>query len=254
MKYILQLILPLLFFVPSALADDLYTKVERVVDGDTILTTDGDFVRLLDINTPEISHGKELDQPFAVEAKEELARVLPPQTEIHLIFGDRKKDRYKRLLAHIYTNDGAWINAHMIRKGLAHVYSFPDNAFKAEQLIPIEHEARKAKKGIWQHKRWQILDASSHINDNKIGEFNIVEGRVLHTAYVNGISYLNFGENWRNDFSIEIPHKFLTKFKEKNIKPTEYYKRKKVRVRGHLKPINGVLITATHPEQLTILD
>jgi hypothetical protein len=141
-----------------------------------------------------------------------------------------------------------------VRKGFAHVYSFPDNALKVEQLTPIEEQARKAEKGIWQSDRWQVLDATKPISDDKIGKFYIIEGRVLHTAHVNGVSYLNFGENWRKDFSIEIPKKYLNKFTKKGIKPTDYYKRKKVRVRGRLKPVNGVLITATHPEQLTILD
>ena len=72
MKYILQLILTITFFISSASSEDLYTKVEKVIDGDTIITTDGDSVRLLDINTPEISHNKNPSEPFAIEAKKEL--------------------------------------------------------------------------------------------------------------------------------------------------------------------------------------
>ncbi len=254
MKYILQLIIAI-YLIPFAFAEDDYTKVARVVDGDTILTTDGDYVRLLDINTPEIAHKKgEKSQPFGIKAAKELRRKLPKQTEIHLIFGKQKFDRYNRLLAHVYNMQGEWINAHMVRKGLAHVYSFPDNAFKAEQLYPIEQHARDAKLGIWSLPRWQILDATKPVDDSKIGQFNIVEGRILNTAYVKGITYLNFGTDWRTDFSLEIPAKFLTKFKQKNINPLTYYKLKKVRVRGRLKPVNGTLITLTHPEQLTVLE
>lgn len=257
MKFILRGLCFALFALQASicLAEDLFsTRVERIVDGDTLLTIDGDFVRLLDINTPEIHHDGTPSEPFAETAKKALAQLLPPQTEILLQFGDSRKDRYKRLLAHIYTAEGNnWVNGYMVKEGFAHVYSFPDNAFKAEELIPLETTARKAKKGIWSLPRWQVLDASQTIPDDKIGQFSIVQGRVLHTAEVKGIIYLNFGEDWRTDFSVEIPHKYLKKFTDKNIDPASYYKRKKLNVRGRLKPVNGILVTVTHPEQLTIL-
>jgi endonuclease YncB( thermonuclease family) len=254
MRRILQFFLLFCLVSTTAQAEDFfYTAVEKVIDGDTLLTTDGDFVRLLDINTTEISHDDTPTQPFAKEAKQALSTLLPPKTPIKLVFGDRKKDRYKRWLAQVYTEDGIWINAQMVEQGLAHVYSFPDNAFKAEALKTIENNARVQRKGLWNSKRWQILDASKSISDDKIGGFYLVEGTVLHIAVVKGTHYLNFGSDWRTDFTVEIPPKYLKKFQEKGIIPAETYKRQKVRVRGRLKPVNGVLITATHPEQLTIL-
>ena len=42
-------------------------------------------------------------------------------------------------------------------------------------------------------------------------------------------------------------------FKQSGINIKEYYKGKKLQIRGVFKPVNGVLVTASHPEQLTVL-
>mgnify|MGYP005840655051 FL=1 len=65
--------------------------------------------------------------------------------------------------------------------------------------------------------------------------------------------YLNYGENWRTDFTVEIPTEFLDLFSREGIDPLKNYTNKNLLVRGRLKPVNGVLITATHPEQIRVL-
>jgi micrococcal nuclease len=137
---------------------------------------------------------------------------------------------------------------------LAHVYSFPDNRQLTLELIKKENIARQNRKGLWSHPRWNIHTDVTAIKDSDIGQFNIFEGFIHNIKTVRKKTYINFGANWREDFTVEIPERFYTLFEQSNIDIKTFYTGKKLQVRGVFKPVNGVLVTATHPEQLTILD
>jgi hypothetical protein len=65
-------------------------------------------------------------------------------------------------------------------------------------------------------------------------------------------TYLNFGADWRSDFTITIAPKDRRLFEADGIDPL-IYQGKRVRVRGWLKSYNGPLIDATHPEQIEVI-
>ncbi len=67
-----------------------------------------------------------------------------------------------------------------------------------------------------------------------------------------GPRYLNFGDDWRTDFTISIAPKSVRLFKAAGIELGTYEGRS-VRVRGWLKSFNGPMIEATHPEQIEVL-
>lgn len=228
-------------------------RVSYVIDGDTVVLESGEHVRLLNINTPELGKRGMPTEPFA-KAAQKFTRELLEDKQVKLVYGKRKKDKYKRLLAHVYTQQGVWANAALVKQGLAHVYTFEDNRQQGKALLELENAARQEKRGIWQHPRWQVYQAQGDIPAQMIGKFAIVEGKVKNTALVRGRVYLNFGDDWRTDFSVEIPPKFKNNFKDAGIAaPHKYYKGKHVRVRGILKPVNGILMTLTHREQITVL-
>tara|TARA_R110000868_G_scaffold218576_1_gene469055 strand:- start:212747 stop:213532 length:786 start_codon:yes stop_codon:yes gene_type:complete len=229
-----------------------WKTVDHIIDGDTFVTKDGSHVRLLGINTPEIGRGGKENQPFANEARLKLNTLLFNK-RVRLEFGERYKDRYNRLLAHVYMEDGTWINRELIALSLAHVYSFPDNRAHTNTLIELENNVKLKKQGIWGLERWKTYKTDEEIPDSAIGKFNITEGTVHHTTNTKGKIYINFGSNWREDFTVEIRKKELDIFKQSGIDPSENYNGKKLQIRGVFKPVNGVLVTATHPEQLTIL-
>lgn len=220
--------------------------VAQVIDGDTFITQQGKHVRLLGINTPETAKQNLPAQPGAAQAKKFTQNLIENKT-LTLQFGERKKDKYKRLLAHAYLPDGTWVNGALVENGLAHVYSFKDNRTHLPALQKKERQARAEKKGIWAYPRWQVLQANQPFPDNVIGHFNLVEGVVQNVVNNKKTTYLNFGTNWRTDFTVEIRPQ-----DKHNFKGVDYanYKNQKVLVRGFLKPVNGVLVTATHPEQI----
>ena len=87
----------------------------------------------------------------------------------------------------------------------------------------------------------------------KLGTFQLIEGRVLDAAKVKGTVYLNFGADWRTDFTISIPREALKLFEVDGVDPLSLIG-ESVRVRGWLIKRNGPMIRAKHPKQIELLD
>ena len=247
----------LLLFVagtPNAYsAPEGYFYVRSVFDGDTVLLNNGKKVRLLGINTPEINYKNGKAEPFAYQAKSRLERLVD-RKPVRLEYDKRKTDKFGRELAHLYTKDGLWLNKVLVSEGLAHVYSFHENTKHVETLLAEEAKAQLAKKGLWSHKKWRTFQASDLYNlEKRIGEFAIVEGTVSQANQVGDKFYINFGKNWRQDFTVQISDRYKHNFSRETLQKFKDLQGKKVTVRGKLIPINGPMISITHPQQLTIL-
>lgn len=252
MKKLLLSFLFITLYINSAFAE----IVKYVYDGDTFVTTDNKKVRLLNINTPETAKKNKPSEPYANAAKNYLKKLIINKKVI-LKYDEEKKDKYKRHLAYVYLEDGTFINKKMIEEGLAHLYTFPKNVDRYEELLAAEKLARKKYRGIWEsHPRWQVQDANSikPVEYFRFGKYQTFKGTVKDVAKVGNKIFLNFGTNWRTDFSVEIHQKNFKYFTKAGITDIEnYYKDKKMYIRGVLVPVNGALIKATHPQQLEII-
>ena len=82
--------------------------------------------------------------------------------------------------------------------------------------------------------------------------FRIVNGIVRATAKIRNRIYLNFGEDWRDDFTIRIDRRYWRAFHAQGLDPLELAGRR-VRVRGWIHLENGPMIRLTHPEPLEVL-
>ncbi|MCF7819627.1 thermonuclease family protein [Candidatus Gracilibacteria bacterium] len=130
--------------------DCSWTQLDRIVDGDTILTTDEVRVRFIGIDTPELKDPRKSIQPFAFEASETLGNLLSESEKICLIsdsVGDQI-DKYGRTLAYIFTDSGLDINAEMLRVGMAKGYFYFPFERKEEFRI-YETQAKRKKVGRW---------------------------------------------------------------------------------------------------------
>jgi hypothetical protein len=87
---------------------------------------------------------------------------------------------------------------------------------------------------------------------NFIDTFQIVEGRVVSAAVVRRRGYLNFGADWRLDFTVTVAPRDRRLFNRAGL-AIESYQGRLVRARGWLKSFNGPMIEATHPEQIELL-
>lgn len=160
----------------SLVTQSRWAKVVYVYDGDTFRTGRGEKVRLLGINAPEVAHNTEPGQVFGRQARTRLTQLLQGKT-VRLRADRDTRDNYGRLLAQVWLRDGSWINALLLREGLAHVYTFAPNFHWAEALLEAEAVARKARKGIWSSKRFRVLKAAE-VSRRHVGQFRVVEGKV----------------------------------------------------------------------------
>ncbi|MBW2406005.1 MAG: thermonuclease family protein [Deltaproteobacteria bacterium] len=80
-----------------------------VHDGDTIVLTDGRYVRYIGINAPEIAHDNHKAEAFGYEAKNYNKSLVRSKT-VRLEFDKEKYDRHGRLLAYVFLLNGTFIN------------------------------------------------------------------------------------------------------------------------------------------------
>jgi len=164
----------------SWVTQDRWVTVSKVIDGDTFATRDGERVRLLGINTPEIQHDTSPAQPFGNEAKALLTQLIDGQV-VRLSFEIEKQDKYGRTLAHVYHRNGLWVNEEMLRLSSSFVYTFPPNIVKASALVRVEQQAIQANQGIWQTSRWRVL-LPEQLDHKLLGQFRLVQGEITALA------------------------------------------------------------------------
>ncbi|NQV54700.1 MAG: thermonuclease family protein [Rhodospirillales bacterium] len=231
--------------------------VAGIVDGDTLVlgkTIDGaSEVRLVGIQAPKLPLGRRNFKkwPLADAAKALLGKLTLGK-QVRLSYGGQRLDRYGRLLAHLHLADGgSWIQGELLAAGMARVYSFPDNRAVVADMLQIEKKARSDKRGIWAHGYYRVRTAATAARYSN--SFQLIEGRVLDAVSVRGRIYLNFGANWRDDFTISLTPGTVRLFRQGGVDPLNY-KGKRIRVRGWLKSFNGPMINASHPEQIEMLE
>lgn len=145
-------------------------KVERVVDGDTMIVSfvsdDGskylkERVRFLGVDTPETVHPNKPVQYYGKEAsdftKSQLTdKIVWLQTDVN------PKDRYDRMLAYVWLKeptakdleDEASIrenmyNARLLLDGYAQLMTIQPNSRYANLFVHFQREARQENKGLW---------------------------------------------------------------------------------------------------------
>lgn len=122
-------------------------RVERVVDGDTVILEGGQRLRVLGVNTPE--KGEEL-----YDAAARLAREMVEGREVAVRAPVQRRDSYRRLLGDVVV-DGKSLREALLHAGLAHVMLIPPHdPGEAARLLEIEAGARSNRRGIWATRRF----------------------------------------------------------------------------------------------------
>ncbi len=133
--------------VPEALGEGDY-RVERVVDGDTLLLVGGARVRLQGIDTPETVKPDHPVEPWGPEASA-FTREFVAGGTVRLQFGLDRKDDYGRFLAFVWV-DERLLNEELVRAGLATAeQGFSYSQSMKRRLVAAEREAQAAQRGIW---------------------------------------------------------------------------------------------------------
>ena len=127
--------------------------VSKVVDGDTIkISMDGieETIRLIGIDTPETVDPRKPVQCFGIEASNKAKELLSgKKVRIEKDSTQGERDKYGRLLAYVFRDDGLFFNEYMVKQGYAHEYTY-DTPYKYQaQFKSDEKYARENQLGLW---------------------------------------------------------------------------------------------------------
>ena len=223
-----------------------------VIDGDTFILENGETVRLIGIDAPELS------QPGGEESRQYLTRLILNKG-VTLKRGREDRDKYSRLLRFVYLGN-LCINEEMIRQGYAEARYMSSEDPRREHYLTLEMEAESVKAGLWSDHIFQprsnlewgedipvINWSNAH---NYFNQYVIVEGTIVDTYNSGIVCFLNFDTNYQY-FTAVI---FASDFPGFPFIPEDFYLGKRVQVIGLIKEYKGSpeIIVKT-PQQIRIL-
>ena len=139
----------------------LRAHVVRVYDGDTIKLSNGEKVRFIGIDAPELhdnpkllrdakKSGMDIETIKRMGARSyEYARGLLADRDVRLEFDTQPRDKYGRLLAYVYVDDGTFVNEEIIKNGYAYPMTIRPNTRHATEFRSLFEQAQENKLGLW---------------------------------------------------------------------------------------------------------
>jgi hypothetical protein len=172
--------------------------------------------------------------------------------EVH-VKGGPKRDRWDRLPVRIRLDDDSKPPdlAHgLVEMGLALVDPGATERFCHPELLAIEDTARERSLGVWKDDRYKPINVEQidRLHD-RIGSFVLVEGRIRSIGERTQRTYLNFGGQWAEDFTIIVPKKTWKLMVDRGLTAAAL-KGQRIRVRGILEPWQGASLTIVVPEMM----
>ncbi|OGK11252.1 hypothetical protein A2954_06010 [Candidatus Roizmanbacteria bacterium RIFCSPLOWO2_01_FULL_37_12] len=141
--------------IPTLLASQSaeLVRVAKVIDGDTIELDNGQKVRYIGIDTPELHHPKKKLQCFGKEARDKNKELVEGKL-VRMEKDISETDRYWRLLRYVYlptdaSPSGIFVNDYLVREGFAHASTFPPDVKYSDYLKNLESQARENIRGLW---------------------------------------------------------------------------------------------------------
>jgi endonuclease YncB( thermonuclease family) len=125
----------------------------------------------------------------------------------------------------------------------------------AAELAAAEAAARQAKRGTWADSDSGVIKNAEKPGDilARIGQFTVVEGKVLSVRQAGTTFYANFGRRWTRDFAVTISRRMVAAFEAAgiNLKSLE---NRHIRVRGWVEQRGGPRIELLRVGQIEVVD
>lgn len=230
--------------------------VEKVIDGDTFKIEGNRRVRLLGIDTPEIKNKNkgEIDLDYGDEAREYADKRLEGK-KVYMEYDVRKKDKFGRILAYVFLDDGTFFNAELLAEGYAHLLTIAPDVKYVDLFKKLAREAKVNERGLWGKYREQTEDLpiiSWQEAEEFIGKRVVVKGTVMDTYDSGKAVFLNFDMEYWHTFTAVIFAGDKCKFA---VDPEKYYLNKEIKVTGEIELYEDAPeIIVYHPVQIRILD
>jgi endonuclease YncB( thermonuclease family) len=196
--------------------------IKYVYDGDTIKLENGDSVRFIGINTPEIHSRYRQGEPGGEQATAFLKQQLSGG-EVLLQYDQQQRDHYDRQLAYCYTPEGINLNVLMLKQGYASLSIHPPNLYYLDEMVAAQNEAIQQRRGIWAMPEYQAISAKELAKLDKLSGWKRIRGVVREVVEQKKQTVLRLDHG----LSVRIPKKSLKYFAK-----LEQLKGKNIEVRG----------------------
>jgi endonuclease YncB( thermonuclease family) len=213
-------------------------RVSAVIDARTFRMEDGREVRLAGIETAAMTNGA-----AALGA-------LVAGRNVTLSGDTDAPDRYGRQPAYVFVDRAeASVQNRLLAQGDALVSGNVTAKACAAELSGAEAAARRTRRGIWADSA-AIKNAESPGDIlARIGQFTVVEGKVLSVRQAGATTYINFGRRWTRDFAVTISRRVLPAFEAAGFS-LKSLENKRIRVRGWIEARGGPRIEALQVGQI----
>jgi len=232
---------------PSCPQERWPDRLQEINSGGDLVMASGRMAKLADLRIPE-------DPPRREQAFAWLRGRLGQPV---LVQGGESLDRWGRMSVRIRLGDDSNpldLGHALVEAGLALVDPAPAESFCQPELLALEETARERSLGVWTDDRYKPIDVA--LTDSlryRVGSFVLVEGRIPSVGERAQQTYLNFGGNWAEDFTIVIPHKTWKLMAGRGL-GAEALKGRRIRARGILQSWQGTALTVVIPEMIERLE
>jgi len=133
--------------------EPIFYSINHVVDGDTVainISDDVMLIRIIGIDSPEIDSIYTKQECFGKEASAKLKELLNNKS-VRVEYDDSQGmlDKYSRLLAHLFLENGTNVGGYMIDHGYAREYTFNKPYVYQKKFKDAEYVAQEQKLGLW---------------------------------------------------------------------------------------------------------
>jgi len=224
------------------------SKTIEALSGDRFRIDGADYL-LSDILAPSQYRLEGKSEAYFEQARAALGILISGGDIALSKTGDATRWGEKRVRAQI-VGDGQPLQERLVSLGAARVAPYTDDFDFIRNLFELETEARKERRGLWALSAYQLLNA-----DNAwlgLHSFALVEGLVTDAKEVKGRVYLNFGADFRKDFTATTLPRNARRWAKQGIELLAL-SGARLRIRGYLEAINGPSIELAHPLQIECL-
>lgn len=225
--------------------------VEQIIDYKTLLLSDQTVVTLSGLYVPEISQETAFNWLQQTLMEQAVKTYRPARKQ------EKPKNRFGHNITQLVTADQPqiWVQAAMLSQGFALFWpnEYITDPETTERSKQAERQARDLKAGLWsENQNFEVIEASDDLPPDAFA-MQIVKGAVRSVSTVSGNTYLNFGENWRRDFTVMIPSTVRRQMSRNGLEPTQL-QGNTIEVRGYIESYYGPMIKLHHPAQISVIE
>jgi endonuclease YncB( thermonuclease family) len=228
--------------------------VSAALDAATLRLNDGSPVRLAGVEAPRRPLELDADAPWpAGESGRAALERLAVGKAVTLAETGDGPDRYGRRHAYVFLEDGRSLARLLLAEGAVRARWLPGESDCFPSFLGTEGKARAARTGLWALPEFDARSADDPSLNARNGLYDLVEGRVVSVGHGSRMIFLDFGHDYRRDFTVMVPPKVAEALAASG-RDADSFSGRRVLVRGLIEESNGPAIRLNDPAEIDVLD